>query len=93
MKILNMWEHEKFGDAIGFLKYEKNNIEICGYYEGIEVGDELRSKMDSGKIGRFEVTKINYISNGAKGQFWGRVQPLGYLSNLILPDHTIITVN
>ena len=90
-KVYNMWEHEVFGDAIGFLDYDK--MQICGYFEGLKKNDEVRSKMESGKIARFKILEVHYPEGCAKGQFWGKVKPLGYTSEIILPDNKIINLN
>lgn len=44
----------------------------------MEVGDEIRCKLSSGKVGRFLIIKIRYESN-PPDMFFGEVRDIGYL--------------
>lgn len=75
-KVLNMWEHKGWGNTIYFRDWEKR--EIAGWYSYLKMGDEIRCKMQTGKIGRFLVTELKYYHN-PKDMFYGKVKDKGYL--------------
>jgi len=56
-KILNMWERNGWGNSINWSDFEKRRI-VGHITPMIRVGDEVRSKMDSGKTARFIVKEV-----------------------------------
>ncbi len=78
MCTIKMWKHNGWGDSIYFTNYEE--MRIAGHFMyRIKEGDVLQSKMQSGKIGQFKVTEIEFMSN-PKDQFFGKVKPIGYIN-------------
>lgn len=76
-KVLNLWEHSGWGDSVYFSSFEERRI--AGHLqERLKLGDEIRSKMDSGKVGRFEIIDIEYCRD-PRDQFFATVKDLGYL--------------
>jgi hypothetical protein len=74
-----MWEHDTWGDSIRFLDWDKRTV--YGFLPNrhiLEVGDEMRQRMQSGKIARFQVTEIRYTPD-PKDQFFATVKDVGYV--------------
>lgn len=75
--IINVWEHNGWGDAIDWFDYERR--QLYGHLmQKPKVGDEIRAKMQSGRIGRFEVIEANYPGNPAD-MFFCKVKDIGYV--------------
>lgn len=75
-RILNMWEHESWGNSIFFMSWEDRVV--AGFLSEIpEKGDILRCKMETGKIARFEFTEVDRMSN-PPDQFFATVKDLNY---------------
>lgn len=80
-----MSEHKFWGDNIFFQKMEdKDGIRrtinrVTGWMTPIpEVGDELRCPMQSGKTGRFKITKVDECGD-PPDMFFATVEAIGYL--------------
>ena len=73
--IYKMWEHSEWGNRVSWTDWHAR--EIDGHLLGIKKGDEIRSKMESGKIARFVVIEITYCSDPSD-MFFGKVKDLGY---------------
>ncbi len=76
-RVINMWQHKSWGDNIFFNDYEKRSITGWLYKRPV-VGDEIRAGMESGKIGRFCVTEVQYMSDPSD-MFFCTVSDIGYL--------------
>lgn len=75
-RIIPMWDHTGWGNAIYFINWEERKV--AGHLYPIpEKGDILRSKMESGSIARFEVNEVTQPSN-PKDMFFATVTDLGY---------------
>lgn len=77
MKIWKIWEHDCWGDSIFFIDYDKRRI--SGHVTPmIQVGDEIQSRMTSGKIARFEVDNLK-VCTDPSDQFFATVIDKGYV--------------
>lgn len=76
-KIINMWEHTTWGNNIEFFDWESRKI-VGWLGSKPNKGDEIRSKMQSGKIARFEVKEVENCSN-PDDMFFATVKDLDYL--------------
>jgi hypothetical protein len=76
-KYINKWEHSSWGDRIQCLGWEKKNF-VCWLSIGPKNGDELRIKMNSGKVGRFLIYDVNWCCDPSDMYFF-KVKGLGYL--------------
>ena len=80
-KILNIWEHSGWGNSINWFDWDTRKIHgHLKYSNNLIVGDEIRSKMQSGNIGRFEVVEIKHMYNPSD-QFFATLKDLGPLVN------------
>ena len=69
----DMWDSF---NMIEFISYEQpDNITCRGMLCGLRIGDRIRSKMESGKIGVYEIIEIDYSAHGDR--FWARLKNLG----------------
>jgi hypothetical protein len=77
-KVINMWEHNVWGDTINWISWE--NKEIYGFSEPClyDTNTEVRSKMKSGKIARFKIIDIDYKAD-PNDMFFATLEYLGYL--------------
>lgn len=77
-RVFKLWEHEGWGNSMFFLTWEKR--EITGHISPIrpEVGDEIQSRMASGKVARFKVASVNLCSDPSD-MFFATVEDVGYL--------------
>lgn len=58
--IWNMWEHQGWGDSVHFLNWNKR--QIAGRLTPLpRAGDEVRVKMESGRVARFEIVDVDYM--------------------------------
>lgn len=82
--VYDMTLHRAWGNTIYFYgeattNYKKQYIRsITGHLNGMNVGDELRSPMTSGKIGRFLIVELRYEID-PPDQFFGKALFVGYL--------------
>ncbi len=77
-RIIKMWEHSGWGNSIYFTDYKR--MRIAGHFSyRINKGDIIQSKMQSGKIGKFEVVEIKFMSD-PRDQFFCTVKPVGYVA-------------
>jgi hypothetical protein len=77
-QIIEMWEHTVFGNTIRFFNFEHRRL--VGWLDPKpKVGDEVRTKMESGRIGCFEISKIEPTGN-PEDMFFADVKDLGYLN-------------
>lgn len=75
-RVIRMEEHTKWGDNIYFADWEDRTI--SGHMTPLpQKGDFVSSEMQSGKVARFEIVKVEYFGS-VKDQFWGQVKDLGY---------------
>ena len=77
MKVWKMWKHESWGNTIYFWDYERREI-TCHLTPAIRVGDMVHCNMNSGNIGCYEVTSVNYKSD-PPDIFFGTVEDRGYV--------------
>ena len=80
-RYINMWEHSVWGNNICFADYDKGRKinKIVGWLSiKPVVGDEIRSKMQSGKIARYLVVSVDYCRD-PQDMFFADVGTLGYL--------------
>ena len=83
VKIWNMWEYNTWGYAINWFNYDAKRItghlpdDLMGF-KTIKVGDELRAKMQSGKVARFKITKVKRCQD-PPDMFFATVNYIGYL--------------
>jgi hypothetical protein len=76
-RIWNIWEHNFWGNRIEWQNIE--NLQLVGWTQPIpETRDEFRSKMQSGKIGRFVLVRVRRTSDVAD-MWFGYAEFIGYL--------------
>lgn len=78
MKSLNMWEHRRWGNSIFWIDWSR--LQISGYLSEerrLQIGDEIRDKMNNEKIGVFKVVKIEYMLD-PPDKFFGTVEGIRY---------------
>ena len=77
-RIVKMWEHKGWGDAISWLNFDDRSI--TGHMmPKPQVGDLVHSMMSSGRIAEFRVTRIDHCQ-GVHDQFIGKVEDVGYVT-------------
>ena len=59
--------------------YDRMRMGGFGFY--LEEGDEVHSRMQSGKIGRFKVVKLDRMLDPTD-QFFATVEPIGYVEDI-----------
>lgn len=74
----NMCDHSSFSDLITWQDYDKKLI--YGFKRDIVQGDYILSKMESGKVARFRITRIEYMKSPSD-QFFAKVDFLNYEIN------------
>ena len=79
IQIYNMWEHIGWGNRISWSYWEHRKINGHLPYK-LKPGDEIRSRMQSGKIARFRVTEVEYCGD-PKDMFFATVEDVGYLED------------
>jgi len=76
-KIINLWEHKGWGNSIYFFDWEKRKL--VGWLTPIpQKGDEVRERMKSGKIARFEIIKVEPCYDPVD-MFFVYVKDIGYM--------------
>lgn len=79
-KVHNLWEHQiGWGHNVYFSDWDRRRI--TGHHPSRwdwKVGDEVRAKMASGKIGRFRITEFE-PATGVWDMFFLTVEDVGYL--------------
>lgn len=65
-------------DGVNVFFFDFDSRRISGWSFHVNVGDEVRSQMQSGKIARFKVEKIDRMLD-PKDQYFGTVSDIGYL--------------
>jgi len=79
MNTYNLWEHNSWGNKIDVFDWDKRTI--VGWMQvKPEVGDEIRIKMQSGKIGRFSITSVETYLD-PKDMFFAQFKEIGYLNS------------
>lgn len=74
---IDIWEHKDWGDNVYFLDWKERKI--VGWMKPLpKIGDEIRSKMRSGKIARFEIVKIK-VEQDPPDMFFATVKDIGYM--------------
>lgn len=68
---------EHFIDGVNVFFYDWDNRRISGWSFSVKEGDIIKSKMQSGKIALFKVTKISRMGD-PRDQFFGYVEDVGY---------------
>lgn len=87
--IINIWEHKSWGDNLFWSDCPGKNGNIDRWRLGSHalrlpiIGDEIRGNMQSGRIGRWMVTKVDYM-HGVSDGFFADCIPLApfYLDEL-----------
>ena len=75
--IINMWERTGWGNSVQFTDYDKGSI--SGHLSvRLKIGDEVRSKMQSGKIGRFKIIAHRQCHDPSD-MFFATVEAIGYV--------------
>ena len=74
MKKTRVIEVGRFG--LFWFSYDHMRLAGFGYY--LEEGDEVTSKMQSGREARFRVTKLDRMLD-PRDQFFATVEPIGYV--------------
>lgn len=78
--VYNAWEHQGWGDSIIWsigVDFEKR--QITGWlWRKPNIGDEIRFKMESGKIARFRVQNVEH-AEGVHDMFFGDLMDIGYV--------------
>ena len=83
VKIWNMWEYKAWGYAISWFNYDAKRItghlpyDLLGF-KMIKVDDELRAKMQSGKIARFRIIEVERCQD-PPDMFFADVKYIKYL--------------
>jgi hypothetical protein len=74
----NAWEYQSWGHHISFLRWEDRRV--YGHLHNrreFKPGDEVRFRMESGKVARFKVKDVEY-SMDPKDMFFATVEDVGY---------------
>jgi len=72
----SLWKHRGWGNSINWQDWEKRSL--YGHMTPKpKVGDILRVKMESGRIGLFEFTEVRGC-NDPKDMFFAKVKDLRY---------------
>lgn len=75
-RIIKMCDHQSWGNNIFWSDYSKGRL--TGWmFPKPKVGDIVRCQMKSGKIARFEITKIEHAHN-VNDMFFADTKPLYY---------------
>ena len=74
-KTYNINDHTSFGNLISWQDYDKRLI--YGFKHGIVQGDYILSPMESGKLAKFRITRIEYMRSPTD-QFFAKVEFLNY---------------
>lgn len=75
--VWNMWEHQGWGDRISWSFYDKRRVDAHTTPRPV-VGDEIRDKMASGKIARFVIRDIEYVSD-PNDMWFAKLEDIGYV--------------
>lgn len=75
-RVINMWEHDGWGDSIYFNNWEERQI-VGWMMDRPKIGDILRSKMESGKIARFQVVSVD-LKTDPHDMFFAKLKDLNY---------------
>lgn len=62
----------------GLFWFSYDHLKVAGFGYYLEEGDEVRSKMQSGKVARFRVAKLDRMLD-PRNQFFAIVEPMGYV--------------
>ena len=75
--VYRAWKHEGWGDRIQWSNYDERRV--VGWLQRIpDVGDEIQFKMQSGKVARFGVLKVERAWN-VDDMFFADVMDIGYV--------------
>lgn len=75
-RVINVWEHNGWGNSISWYDWKKRRLD--GHMTPKpNVGDEIRDKLESGKIGRFRVKYVDHVTD-VHDMFWCQVSDVGY---------------
>lgn len=77
--VFRMWEHQGWGNRITWSDWDTRRID--GHISNrrqIKPGTEVWAKMQSGRVGRFEVIDVEYCG-GVEDMFFATVKDVGYL--------------
>lgn len=78
-RVINVWEHNGWGNSISWNDWDKRKL--GGHLTPKpRVDDEIRDKLESGKIGRFRVRNVDYVAS-VHDMFWCNVSDVGYLED------------
>ncbi len=78
IKVWNMQSHYLWGDKISWHDWDKRKI--VGWRYGVDVGDFLRSTMESGKTASFLIVEVKYCGDPSD-MFFATVSDIGYVDN------------
>ena len=79
-RVINMWEHNGWGDSMYFISFQGRRV--TGHmWQKPRIGDELRSRMKSGKVARFLVVSVDNPGD-PPDQFFCTVSDLDYLEGV-----------
>lgn len=79
LTVINLWEHNSWGNNVYFFDYDERKL--VGWLTPLpKVGDEVRSKMQSRKIARFEIISID-VKKDPPDMFFAIVKDIGYLED------------
>lgn len=76
-RIFQAWEHTGWGNTIKIFDWDER--QLVGWLTPMpNEGDEVRIKMESGKVARFEITKMEPCGDPVD-MFFADVKDVGYL--------------
>jgi hypothetical protein len=78
-RIWEIWLYRGWGNRIEFFNWEIR--QISGHIPNrrdFKIGDEVRERMETGKVARFEVIEVEYCQ-GVDDMFFALVKDIGYL--------------
>lgn len=78
--IWKLWDHSRWGDSFRFEDFERRRL-VGWLTPKPKVGDEVQSKMRSGRIGRFKITKIDECGD-PKDMFFADCEDVGYIGDV-----------
>lgn len=71
----NTWEHTGWGNRLEITDHYRANGHLPFY---LKPGDEIRTKMESGKVGRYLIKSVNQCLD-PRDMFFAEISPIGYL--------------
>lgn len=79
-KVYNQWDHRDWDNSINIWDWKTCKLEGRLPFQ-LQIGDEIRFKMASDRIGCGLISEVRY-EDDPPDMFWATFWPLGYLDDL-----------